>query len=82
MTTVLVIESNRESRQIVQRAASSEWKILEAPDGLSGLEMARRHLQQIDLIVLALDLPDIDGLVVCVRLREISPIVPILPVAD
>lgn len=82
MTTLLVIEPHAETRQLIRAAAPADWRILEADSGLSGLDRVRLHLAQIDLIVLGIDLPDLEALVVCMRIRALSITVPILPLAD
>lgn len=82
MTTLLVIEPHAETRQMIRAATPADWRMLEAESGLSGLDRARLHLAQIDLIVLGMDLPDLDALVVCMRIRALSVTVPILPLAD
>jgi two-component system KDP operon response regulator KdpE len=49
---------------------------LEAEDGKSALDLLRRH--QIDLLILDLGLPDMDGLEIIGRLRQSRSTVPIL----
>lgn len=79
MITVLVIDDDPESRARVRKAAPADWQVLEAPDGIIGLDLARQNPGQIGLVVLDVELPEMEGRVVCLRLRDISPSVPILP---
>jgi DNA-binding response OmpR family regulator len=54
---------------------SAGYEVLTAPDGVTGLELARS--QGPDLVILDLMLPEIDGLTICRSLRQMSQ-VPIL----
>ncbi|MGF4043646.1 PP2C family protein-serine/threonine phosphatase [Paenarthrobacter nitroguajacolicus] len=47
-----------------------DFVVTEAPDGLSGVEAVRRT--NAELVTLDINLPDIDGMEVCRRLREFS----------
>ncbi|MBW7932306.1 MAG: response regulator transcription factor [Gemmatimonadaceae bacterium] len=67
--TFLVIEDERKIRDIVRAAlAEPTDRWLDASTGAQGIALARA--EQPTLIVLDLGLPDLDGLVVCRRLRE------------
>lgn len=83
---VLVIDADPVARAAVRQAAQRlHWQVLEAADGLTGIELLRRYDGEIELVVLAVDLPDLDGYDTCLRLRAITrhravPL-PILPFA-
>lgn len=79
MTTILVIDDDPAARARVRDAAPADWEVLDAPDGLSGLDLARRERERLRLVVLDVELPDMEGRLVCLRLRDLSPSVPILP---
>jgi two-component system KDP operon response regulator KdpE len=69
----LVIEDERKIRDIVHDAVSTpsdRW--FYARTGAEGLTIAAEG--QIDLVILDLGLPDMDGLDVCRRLRELSTV--------
>jgi DNA-binding response OmpR family regulator len=67
--TVLICEDDSNLRTLVRLALGEEgYRFFEAPDGPSGLELARRT--QPDLIVLDLMLPGRSGLDVLRDLRE------------
>jgi DNA-binding response OmpR family regulator len=66
--TILVIDDQRELADLVRRALERErFEVLIATSGESGLRVAREH--SIDLVVLDLTMPDLDGLDVCRQLR-------------
>jgi DNA-binding NarL/FixJ family response regulator len=79
MTTILVIDDDSTARAYVRSAAPLDWTVLEASDGLTGLDVVRQHRQTLDLIVLDVGMPTIDGRIICARIRDVSPTVPILP---
>lgn len=66
--TILYIEDNPDNMMLVKRALESHgYTLLEAENGLSGVEVAEAH--EVDLILLDINLPDIDGYEVARRLR-------------
>jgi CheY-like chemotaxis protein len=66
---VLYIEDNPDNMMLVQRALESRgYRLLKAVNGLSGVDMAER--EEVDLILLDINLPDIDGYEVARRLRR------------
>jgi len=68
---VLYIEDNHDNMMLVQRALEARgYRLLKAMNGLSGLEVAEQ--QDVDLILLDINLPDIDGYEVARRLRRSS----------
>lgn len=65
---VLYIEDNPDNMMLVQRALEARgYRLLKAVNGLSGVEVAER--ENVDLILLDINLPDIDGYEVARRLR-------------
>ncbi len=68
---VLYIEDNHDNMMLVQRALEARgYRLLKAMNGLGGLEVAER--EDVDLILLDINLPDIDGYEVARRLRRSS----------
>ena len=66
---VLYIEDNPDNMMLVQRALEARgYRLLKAVNGLSGVEVAER--EEVDLILLDINLPDIDGYEVAKRLRS------------
>src|SRR5207344_3326511 len=73
-TSVLFIDGNDSDRTFFAdglKSCSSDYLILEATDGESGLDLYRRS-QRIDCVVLELDLPDRSGFEVLVTLVPIA----------
>jgi two-component system, cell cycle response regulator DivK len=57
---ILYIEDNPDNMRLVQRALESRgYRLLQAKNGLDGVQMA--EVEEVDLILLDINLPDIDG---------------------
>jgi len=66
---ILYIEDNPDNMLLVQRALESRgYHLLKAMKGLDGVAVAEK--EQVDLILLDINLPDIDGYEVARRLRS------------
>ncbi|NWG07248.1 MAG: response regulator [Chloroflexi bacterium] len=66
---VLYIEDNPDNMMLVQRALEARgYHLLKAMKGLDGVATAEK--EQVDLILLDINLPDIDGYEVARRLRS------------
>ncbi|QIG41463.1 response regulator [Nocardioides anomalus] len=67
--TVLVVEDDDAIREVTALALESVagWRVLTAPHGSAGLEMARHHTP--DAILLDMMMPDLHGLEVFERLQ-------------
>jgi two-component system cell cycle response regulator DivK len=66
---ILYIEDNPDNMMLVQRALEARgYHLLKAVNGLSGVDTAER--EEVDLILLDINLPDIDGYEVARRLRS------------
>ncbi|RMG61070.1 MAG: diguanylate cyclase [Calditrichaeota bacterium] len=66
---ILYIEDDRASRLLVkQLLESAGFQVLEAENGLRGLEMARR--EQPDLILMDINLPDISGTELTTKIKN------------
>ncbi|TQM35033.1 response regulator, partial [Pseudonocardia cypriaca] len=77
MTTVLLAEDDAAIAEPLSRALQREGYAVEvATDGAAALERVRRG--QVDLLVLDLGLPGMDGLEVCRRVRLDDPDLPVL----
>ncbi len=66
--TAVVVEDNAQVVRLIHMSLRRQFKVLTAPDGLKGLEMALR--EQPSLVVTDLMMPGIDGLALTRRLRE------------
>ncbi|MGH3755064.1 MAG: response regulator transcription factor [Pseudonocardiaceae bacterium] len=77
MTTVLLAEDDTGIAEPLSRALQREgYDVVVVGDGPAAL--ARADQEEIDLLVLDLGLPGMDGLDVCRRLRRARPDVPVL----
>ncbi|PGB02098.1 response regulator transcription factor [Bacillus toyonensis] len=71
--TVLLVEDERRLREIVSEYFRNEgFEVIEAEDGKKALELFAEHT--IDLIMLDIMLPEIDGWSVCRRIRKESAV--------
>lgn len=71
--TVLLVEDERRLREIVSDYFRSEgFEVVEAEDGKQALQLFAEHT--IDLIILDIMLPEIDGWSVCRRIRKESAV--------
>ncbi|MEP7246148.1 MAG: response regulator transcription factor [Gammaproteobacteria bacterium] len=74
---ILIIEDDAQIAKLVAaELRDADFAVEWAADGEQGLEKLRAN--PADLVVLDLNLPGIDGLEVCKRIRESSRIIPIL----
>jgi two-component system cell cycle response regulator DivK len=66
---VLYIEDNPDNMMLVKRALEARgYRLLQAANGLDGVSVA--EAEEVDLILLDINLPDIDGYEVARRLRS------------
>ena len=68
---LLVDDEEKLLRSIAQRMKIMGFSPLMATNGLTAIEIARQ--QRIDLAIVDLQMPDMDGLVVITKLKEIDP---------
>lgn len=66
---ILYVEDNPDNMLLVQRALESRgYKLLKAENGFKGVALA--EAEEVDLILLDINLPDIDGYEVARRIRS------------
>ena len=69
--TVLIIEDNQDNMELISFIMEKhDYRVLKAACGRQGIDMAVRLKP--DFIILDIQLPDIDGVEVVCRLREIN----------
>ena len=74
---ILVVDDEPPIRRLLKTALTAQsWRVEEAADGQEALDFLRRN--KVDLIVLDLGLPYLDGLDVIRRLREAGNATPII----
>ncbi|MBW2147249.1 MAG: response regulator [Deltaproteobacteria bacterium] len=60
--TILHVEDNADNRQIVRDLFSARgYRIIEAEDGVSGVELASRMANELDIILMDIQLPKMSG---------------------
>ncbi len=64
---LLIVEDNSDMRQYIRSILITEFSILEAPNGVVGLEITNRY--QPDLIISDIMMPEMDGLEFCKRVK-------------
>lgn len=69
--SILIVEDDLELLRILELNLQDEgYTVWTASDGLTGLQSAKD--KQPDLVMLDVDLPGLDGLTVCLRIREFA----------
>ena len=77
---ILIIEDEEKLRRVIKDyCMSNGWEIIEAHDGMEGLELFKKT--EVDLIILDIMLPKMNGYDVCKKIREISDILIIMVTA-
>jgi DNA-binding NarL/FixJ family response regulator len=81
MTTILVIDDDPYTELIVTAAVPRDWSVAWAPHGLAGLDWLQQHTDRgaVDLVILDITMPALDGYDTCARIRQLAPAIPILP---
>lgn len=82
MPTLVAIMADTTSRQVIRASLPTGWELHEASDGVQGLALVRHEANTIELLLVASELPDLDGRLVCLQLRTLCPTVPLIPIAD
>ncbi|WP_333874183.1 response regulator [Methylobacter sp.] len=73
---ILIIEDDQQTRRLLKtNLCNRGWRVIEAENGKNGLSLVKSDSP--DLVILDLGLPDIDGISVTKRLRQLSDL-PIL----
>ena len=70
MRTVLVVEDNEMNREILCALLEDEYHVLEAENGLVGLEQLDAHCEELALILLDVYMPECDGFEFLQRKQE------------
>jgi DNA-binding response OmpR family regulator len=77
--TVLLVEDDEATRLAMASWLAREgFLVLTAANGHEAAGHLERPLEPIDVAVLDVDLPDVDGVALCERLRQLHPQIPVL----
>jgi PAS domain S-box-containing protein len=72
--TVLVVEDEEGIRSLASRILSEEgYRVIEASDGEAGVQRFEEEAEEIDVVLLDLTMPRLDGLEVLAQLRGLKP---------
>ena len=61
---ILIVDDSEMNRSLLSEVLQSDYRILEAPDGEKGLELLQKHLGDIALVLLDINMPVKDGFAV------------------
>lgn len=76
---VLMIEDNESVCEMMQMFFVNEgWEVTFKYDGQTGIDAFLENPQNWDMIILDLNLPEVDGMVVARKIREVSSTVPLV----
>ena len=71
---VLIVEDEQELRSLFAILLEMEgFKVLQAKDGLQGLEMLQEHASEVDLMITDRNLPKFGGVDLISRARKLNP---------
>ena len=65
--TILIVEDNKDNMITVKAVIGNKYKVLEAVNGIQGIEMAMEHKP--DLILMDIALPEMDGIQAFKKIR-------------
>jgi signal transduction histidine kinase/AraC-like DNA-binding protein/ActR/RegA family two-component response regulator len=77
IVTVLVVEDNEDLLEFLAEHLAERFRVLSAPNGARGLEMARQHVP--DLIISDVMMPEMDGQALCEAVKS-DPEIDFVPV--
>ena len=76
MQKILYVEDSPNARRLVRRLLSDRYLVLEAEDGLTGIEVT--WAEEPALILIDINIPYLDGYEVATKLKSLRPKVPIV----
>jgi DNA-binding response OmpR family regulator len=78
---ILLVEDDELVRDAMMRILVREgYQVLTAPTGHDAIGLLRTPSSTIDLVLLDIGLPDVSGIDLCARLRELFPAMPVVVV--
>jgi CheY-like chemotaxis protein len=76
MPTVLVIDDTDAAIETARKSVP-DWTVLSAYDGINGLDMLKQHHETIDVVLLDLQMPRMDGRTALPQIRALYPRIPV-----
>ncbi len=77
--TILVVDDEDVIRDLIGTVLEEGgYRVLTATDGRGAVTLFREHVSEIDLILLDMQMPDLDGRQTLALLREVSPTVRVI----
>jgi DNA-binding response OmpR family regulator len=77
--TILLVEDDELVRDALTRTLVREgYLVLTAPTGHDAIGLLRTPASPIDLVLLDIGLPDVSGIDLCARVRELFPDMPVI----
>ena len=75
---LLIVEDHEELRWTLKRRLAKEYQVLEASDGLQGIQLAKEHLP--DIVLSDIMMPNADGIELCNNLKssDLTSHIPVL----
>ena len=72
MSILIVDDSESLRTQLRKDLESAKFKVVEAEDGLEALSRLHEHSKEISLVICDVNMPRMDGLSFCAKVREMS----------
>ncbi|MDX8362474.1 response regulator transcription factor [Cytobacillus sp. IB215316] len=67
---ILVVDDEINMRNLIKIHLSKDYEVYEADNGLEGLSVVKRKYQMLDLLILDIMMPQLDGWEVCKEIRQ------------
>ncbi|MDX8045673.1 response regulator transcription factor [Gracilibacillus sp. S3-1-1] len=76
MKTLLIVDDEQQMRMMLSLYLRNDFHLLEAKNGTEAVQLFKQH--DIDLVLLDIMMPDVDGLDTCKRMKQINPDIPVI----
>src|SRR5699024_2351038 len=76
MPTILIVDDEQQMRRMLKLYLRHEFELKEAENGQEAVEILKTNT--IDLVLLDIMMPEMDGIETCKQMKAISPNVPII----